>query len=456
MIKIMLIQEGMEPDPTKKEFFEREFEAYVECCIDKSGFDAHEELDQFSLFVIDRENATDSESSFHKDIISRIYDLKEVPPVILVGTTEVAYSNLFLLRRWSTTDLRKLVLKLLSIERDQLHLIRNSGFLSFPIRNFYLLDHAPCDLFLKIDRQGKSQFVKRVHANDRIESQVLKKYADQGVKELFLPSGEWIMVMEELTSKIDLVVEEQKGIISEDFGSLLIHIELESYFFLMKDLIYYHSGYSYSEKFLHHFVKSLKKSLRFIHSPAIWTRDILLSSLSLEYKSMVLQAILSVKLLPLLDNFKSNETTTDQLLYACVLKDIYLNSEDQLFVNDSDSFEIYKSNASEEETREVLNHAMSAAEVALKIGRLPTNVDALIRQHHGQEKNGLFPSTPSVSLFPLAMVLVIIDSFTIHLFQEQQDRITPASLKVFAHEFSLGMKSAAYHNMAKKLPLMMT
>lgn len=456
MYKFLLIQEGKEQDSTKREFFEREFEAQVITCTDLPSFESIEKLEHFDLFVLDRENVTGDEGSFHRDFISKIYDLTDIPPVIIIGTTEIAYSNLFLLSRWSSTELRKLVLKLLSIERDQLHLIRNSGFLAFPIRNFYFLEQAPCDLFLKIERQGHSQFLKRVHANDPIEPAVLKQYVDQGVTELHLPSGEWIMVLEELTRKIDNVVEEQKGIVSEDFESLLIHLELEPYFFLMKDLIHYHSGYSYSEKFLHHFIKSLKKSLKFIKSPAVWTRDILLSSLSLEYRSMILQSILAVKFLPYLDGFKSTETTIDQLLYACVLKDLFLNSEDQIFVNDHDSLEIYKSNATVDEARLVLEHAKLAAEMSAKISRLPSNVDALIRQHHGQEKSTSFPTTPSVSLFPLAMALVIIDGFVIFLLQQDEDKMTPFNLKVYAEQYALELKSVTYHNMAKKLQLMLS
>jgi hypothetical protein len=455
MYKFLLIQEGKEPDSTKREFFEREFEAQIDICSDLHAFESIENIEHFDLFIIDREDSTDEDCSLHKKFINKIYDLEEVAPIILIGTTEIAYSNLFILSRWSATELRKLLLKLLSIEKDQLHLIRNSGFLAFPLRNFYFLEKAPCDLFIKIEGQGRSQYIKKVHATDLIQATVLKEYAEQGVEELYLPSGEWIMVLEELTRKIDHVIDEQKKIVSEDFETLLIHLELEPYFFLMKDLIHYHSGYSYSEKFLHHFVRNLKKSLKLIKSPSVWARDILLSSLSLEYRSVILQAILSVKLLPHLDGFKSNDTTIDQLLYSCVLKDVFLYSEDQVFVNDSDSYEIYKSNASPEEAAQVLDHAKLASQMALKLNHLPSNVDVLIRQHHGQEKTNFFPLTPSVSLFPLAMSLVIIDGFVVYLLGLEDGEVTPRSLKMHAEQFSLGIKSVTYHNMAKKLQLMM-
>jgi HD-GYP domain-containing protein (c-di-GMP phosphodiesterase class II) len=275
-------------------------------------------------------------------------------------------------------------------------------YLPVGVHYFYDISKTPCDIYIRIKKgPNEFQFVKRIHSKDVFDKQDVQKYEDQGLKEFYVPK-DYIQYFTTFVTNTLIQKLEREDLTMEDriLTTANAHeIVRESIQAIGFDDV----SVELSDASINSMVKSVKNSpqvaqlLKFLFS----------NKVSHAYQHCHLLALMCHYILSKQSWYKAEHLET--LSFVAFFSDVTLKSNLQMQI--SSMRELTESNLTDEEKRQVLNHAKDA--VALMANHPDANdyIKTVLIQSHGKTDGVGFEENPGEDLHPLSKVFIVADAF---------------------------------------------
>ena len=255
-----------------------------------------------------------------------------------------------------------------------------------------------CDVFVKVKKEKKSQFLKCLHSEESFTKSDIEKYKMKGLENFYIPREQFARYVNNITKILmkklageDLTDPQRIGITAEAYDLSSEHIRMLG---IDENTV----------EIVEHVLNSMKKSLGANNSLSIFLDAICKNKLS--YSHSYLCSLLLSKIVKIL-NWQSNQIV-EKLIFMAYFHDISLKGDLMKYDNEID---IHKSFLSDEAKKMVLSHASLSATVVDGFPNIPHGIANVIKEHHGS-RNGIgFPETIDLNISPLAMMFIVVESF---------------------------------------------
>lgn len=271
-----------------------------------------------------------------------------------------------------------------------------------PVYYFYDIQKTPCDVYIRIKKgPNEYQYVKRIHSKDVFDKNDILKYESQGLKEFFIPK-DYIQyfttfVTNNLVEKLereDLTLEDR--ILTTANAHEIVRDKIQQ---MGLD----QAAVDLSDASINSMVQSVKNSpevtnlLKFVFS----------NKVSYAYQHSHLLALMCHYVLSKQSWYKQEHL--EILSFVSFFSDVTLKSQMQMQI--SSLKELTESNLTDEEIRQVMNHASEAVMILDQHPEANEYIKTVLLQSHGKIDGIGFEENPSEDLHPLSKVFIIADCF---------------------------------------------
>ena len=292
---------------------------------------------------------------------------------------------------------------------------------------FYDIQKTPCDVYIRIKKgPNEYQFVKRIHSKDVFDKAVIQKYEEQGLKEFYI-SKDYVQyfttfVTNNLVEKLerdDLTLEDRiltTGNAHEIVRETIKQIGLDQ------------ASVDLSDASINSMVKSVKNSpevanlLKFLFS----------NKVAYAYQHSHLLALMCHYILSKQSWYK--EEHLQILSFVSFFSDVTLKSHQQMQI--STMRDLAESNLTDEEKRQVMNHAADAVNLLKDHPDANDYIKTVLIQSHGKLDGVGLEDNPGEELHPLSKVFIIADSFVKILLNPTQPTTKKDILFILAARFT--------------------
>ncbi len=275
-------------------------------------------------------------------------------------------------------------------------------YLPIGLHYFYDIQKTPCDVYIRIKKgPNEYQFVKRIHSKDVFDKNDINKYEEQGLKEFYIPKD---YVQHFTTFVTNNLVEklEREDLTLED--RILTTANAHE---IVRDSVQQmgldQASVDLSEASINSMVKSVKNSpevanlLKFLFS----------NKVAYAYQHCHLLALMCHYVLSKQSWYKQDHL--EILSFVSFFSDITLKSHQQMQI--SSMKDLAESNLTDEEKRQVLNHAADAAKILESHPEANDYIRTVLIQSHGKLDGVGLEEDPGEDLHPLSKVFIIADCF---------------------------------------------
>lgn len=271
-----------------------------------------------------------------------------------------------------------------------------------PVYYFYDIQKTPCDVYIRIKKGPNDyQYVKRIHSKDVFDKNDILKYESQGLKEFFIPK-DYIQyfttfVTNNLVEKLereDLTLEDR--ILTTANAHEIVRDKIQQ---MGLD----QAAVDLSDASINSMVQSVKNSpevtnlLKFVFS----------NKVSYAYQHSHLLALMCHYVLSKQSWYKQEHL--EILSFVSFFSDVTLKSQLQMQI--SSLKELTESNLTDEEIRQVMNHASEAVMILDQHPEANEYIKTVLLQSHGKIDGIGFEENPGEDLHPLSKVFIIADCF---------------------------------------------
>lgn len=275
-------------------------------------------------------------------------------------------------------------------------------FLPVGLYYFYDIQKTPCDVYIRIKKgPNEYQFVKRIHSKDVFDKNDIGKYEEQGLKEFYIPKDYvqyfTTFVTNNLVQKLereDLTLEER--ILTTANAHEIVRDSIQ---IMGLD----QASVELSDASINSMVKSVKNSpevanlLKFLFS----------NKVTYAYQHCHLLALMCHYVLSKQSWYKQDHLHI--LSFVSFFSDVTLKSHQQMLV--SSLRDLAESNLTDEEKRQVMNHAADASKILEGHPEANDYIRTVLLQSHGKIDGIGFEENPGEDLHPLSKVFIIADCF---------------------------------------------
>lgn len=271
-----------------------------------------------------------------------------------------------------------------------------------PVYYFYDIQKTPCDVYIRIKKgPNEYQYVKRIHSKDVFDKNDILKYESQGLKEFFIPK-DYIQyfttfVTNNLVEKLerdDLTLEDR--ILTTANAHEIVRDKIQQMGLDQATI-------DLSDASINSMVQSVKNSpevtnlLKFVFS----------NKVSYAYQHSHLLALMCHYVLSKQSWYKQEHL--EILSFVSFFSDVTLKSQIQMQI--SSLKELTESNLTDEEIRQVMNHASEAVMILDQHPEANEYIKTVLLQSHGKIDGIGFEENPGEDLHPLSKVFIIADCF---------------------------------------------
>ena len=292
---------------------------------------------------------------------------------------------------------------IIELDRDQ--------FLSVKLRNFYLFEDCPYDVFIELT---KTKFVKAISKNKGYTESTIQDFQRRNIKFLYLQKDEHLNFLERSIEKVIQTLKTKntnpKVLIQTQIAAALI---IHQY---LRDVGISESVISLTEEVINTIPKifdSLDDDLMAV-----------LSAFPMEQGDLAEQAILKAFFCESICRGLgwSSDFARRKLVLAALIHDFYLRDEELTKITHLEQGEFQFLLQSQKE--EFLEHAAKAAEMARHFTRF-SDVDFIIEQHHELPDGSGFPrKLNSNKITSIAGVFILSSNFVTQLVIHGMSRIS--------------------------------
>lgn len=257
-----------------------------------------------------------------------------------------------------------------------------------------------CDLYIKLLKNGKDHYVKRLHASDQFSHEEIKKYLNMGLKEFYIPEEQFENFINILTMELIKTFQAEKTVPLD-----LIQLHNATFEVICERINLFNID-DLGRNLIDEYVKSVATSIKLEGELNRFLNHLKSEKLNYAFSHCYLTALISYQMA--IHNEWQSESTKDTLLYLSLFHDLSLLDSDLSKVNHTKDLE----NLDEVTKKKVLNHANDSAELVSKINNVPFGMTQLIREHHGVKDGDGFPESLSMNISPLVMTFIVLENFS--------------------------------------------
>ncbi|EQC43069.1 hypothetical protein M899_0417 [Bacteriovorax sp. BSW11_IV] len=362
---------------------------------------------------------------FAKLAFNCLYDIESEVPLITFGDVDFTYQNLKSLPdRFKVNDLFMTVKEVLNLSSKDMESIKTPDFVPVPLNNFYLMTSCFCDVYIRIQKDGKDHYVKRIKSGDVFDKDVIKKYEDMKLESFYVQKEDHEEFLDQL---LDQSVQKVVETTERD-----AHIEViaDSYGIsqnLIDDLGFSKQVVTMSNAAIGSMMKNISDT-----GFGAMLRDLLKNKNSFSYKRSYLISLFSYQVIPRMDWGQSEKQINqnfEKMVFVSFFHDILLKEETHLkIMSQSD---LKDADLPGFQQTLINEHANKVSTMVQRFPKAPPGADVIIRQHHGTLNGVGFSEGPSNNISPMALVFVVIEDF-VHqlLMQLESGKISTSDLFV--------------------------
>jgi hypothetical protein len=379
------------------------------------------------------------------DGISTLFDKmgSDIPVIVIGGPKKPAskYSVSKIEEVPKKIDMRsflKTVMRLLSISLKDLKSLPMPDYMSYKTRLFKQVKESPCDLYIKIGKGARANFVKFCHAGDEIDKVRLKSIENKNVSFLYVKSVDRLRFTNKVSKVMIENIEnsnlyEESGIGDEAREELLDDMKKEErdkeeaikessdVVDIAIDMIYdrARNGGPMSDM-----ADMTRKIVSKVVSRSASNKNVisLLKKLisnkaSFSYRFIQITSFIANIILKEMDWKRVEQIQT--LTFASLFRDVALEGEEELLRIRSEE-ELENLEASDQVKNKIKRHPQLALSALDDYPDMPYGADVIIRQHHGSLSGNDFPERFSQRLSPLSIVLMVAEEAAFLIIKETE------------------------------------
>lgn len=268
-------------------------------------------------------------------------------------------------------------------------------------------DSLECDVYIRVKKnEHESHYVKRLHAGDHFQDGDLEKYSDMGLKEFFIPKEQFSNFVNFVSRKLagDLAVAKLEK------QSRAYEITLDRLHSLGIDEL--------TVELVEESLKAMENSLKNADGLSQFLRTMRANKLSYSYAHSYLISLILHKIV---DEFEwETSKMKERMTYVAYFHDIALENPEWMKIQSEEMME--QVSLTREEKKLVQNHALEAAQIVERFPKIPLGIGTILKEHHGS-KNGIgFPESLSISIAPLSMMFMVVESFVDEFLELEEPR----------------------------------
>lgn len=285
---------------------------------------------------------------------------------------------------------------------------KSDGWSSIPLSTLIHFESLPFDLYLKL---GESRFVKRIHAFETIDKNLLDSLSDKGVKELscekrFIRNFS-MMLINNMINKLE-----------KNYPSVNEKLSREEEVFQTTREIIQNLGIS------GRLVEVCDAAIETMKSGVLKKNDDFSSyllalqkdrNLSFQFRLINLTNYIGSQLIQDM-KLPHLEEQIGKLVFASYFCDMTLKNPGFLYHRSAENCEAL----SLDEQNEVNFHALKSSELVSQYKDCPKEVALIIKQHHGSFSGIGFPQEKSHQLLPLSKILVVSQDLAYSILSEEE------------------------------------
>lgn len=290
---------------------------------------------------------------------------------------------------------------LLGVNYEEVKKTIKADYIPVDIDYFYEITESPCDVHIRIKKNGTYDYVKRLYSSDTFDKNDIDNYKSNNISKFYIHKDNQQIFTTYVTNKIIQSLENE---------SLPLESRLESNsvaFNIIKEKV---NLVGLDEGTAELATASIKSMIKSIDQAPILS-DLLKMLLS----NKTSYAYQKAHFLCLIGDFilsKQSWYTKKHLeifAFCAFFSDITLKTREQMSILEMSELE--NSNLSQEEKEEVLNHAKKAAEVSSEHPDYTSYINIILNQHHGSMNGIGFFEDHEEELHPISKVFIISDYF---------------------------------------------
>lgn len=397
-----------------RENFEKEFDAYLQLAKSESDLDGALG-DVIDLVICRNEFVSDEGEPFAaaNKLIEKCERANRKLVAVFIGEVDGEGRELRCLEeRFKIEDLNQAVIEELGLTKHDLALFKLPEYLSIPVNNFFLIDKACCDVFIKIKKKQGDQFIKRIMKDDELDRETIEKYKDMGLTEFFVAKDDHVKVLTALLNQgmnRILGIKERGGsqfeVVGETYeitGHLIEALGINDQTVRMCDAT----------------IGNIKKSIEGRDKLGMMLISILRDKSCYAYKRNYLTGLFCAELVPHMGwgRGEIEKSNFEKMLFVAFFHDILIR-EDKLLKIHSDQ-EMEDLELPGIHRTQVMNHANKVATMVQAYPHAPQGVDIIIRQHHGSANGVGFPEAYSNNISPMALAFIVVENYVIEILRE--------------------------------------
>lgn len=357
-----------------------------------------------------------------KNLLNLVYDLKKGPPIIVLGDFEFpGHQYETLSDRFRIEELYRLIIKVMRFSSEQLKHFKLPDYVPLALENFYLMDHASCDFYIKLDSVDGEKFLKRITSGDSIDKEMVEKYQSNNVKSFYIKKDDHADLLNSLLQQsLEKIVRVGKS------GRDLHEINSET-FEISKHLIDAVGVSEHTVRLANASIGSMLRSIQGHAEIKSLLENLLSNTASYAYKRNYLISAIIHEVAPHVG------WGTGEQLQLQVEKMTFLSFFHDIFIKDEEHLKIFSNQDAKlldlESSELVLNHANKASSLIQSFPKSPGGVDILIKQHHATTTGVGFAPHYSSSISPMVIVFIVIEKYAYHILNYDLLKLQLADVK---------------------------
>jgi hypothetical protein len=362
---------------------------------------------------------SNAEEQTAKAILNFIYDNELKCKVLVLGDFEAAgFEFAHIPNRFKVSDFTTTVRKTLGITLEDIKELKLGDYIPIEIQNFYVMNKAPCDTYIKLSRSTGDQYVKRIHAGDEFDKEGIKKYESQGVTELHIPK-------EQKSIFLEAQLKQYLVSITDVSKPEPVLVELRSDAFDINQTLIKNTGISEQMILMSQAsVKAMVTSVAHNKKLGSLLKNILNNKGSFAYKHSYLVSVFASACMHKMEwsEHKQLVANIERMTFAAFFHDILLVEEKHIRIKNK--VELYQAKLEGREKELVLEHANKIASLVHDMKFAPRGAEQIIREHHGS-RNGIgYSEVYSSNLGAMSIMFIVIEDFVSSLLDFKENKLS--------------------------------
>jgi len=253
-----------------------------------------------------------------------------------------------------------------------------------------------CDVYIRVRKNdNESHYVKRLHAGDFFLPKDIEKYRDMGLKEFYIPKDQF-------TRFVNFVTEKLTG----DLSNFKMEKQSNAYEITI-DRLHSLGIDELTMELVDESIKAMEQSLKNMNGLTQFLHAMRSNKLSYSYAHSYLICLILHKIV---DQFEwDSAKMKERMTYVAYFHDISLENPEWMKINSEKTLD--SASLSREDKKIILNHALESANIIDRFPKIPLGIGTILKEHHGSKSGIGFPETLSISLSPLSMMFMVVESF---------------------------------------------